>query len=163
MVYFRTAEEALAYGEKIGGLYPIKAAEMFDNVKNGSKKLAGIGILNEIVCVAIGVLESVEIERPGAVVASPTVGSVGILPAAVVYLGDSMNMSDDEIAMAMFAAGSVGTFVAHQTTFGGEVAGCQAECGSAGAMVAAGIVELMGGTATQAFMAVTITIQNTLR
>ena len=149
-------------GEKIGGLYPIKAAEMFDNVKNGSKKLAGIGILNEIVCVAIGVLESVEIERPGAVVASPTVGSVGILPAAVVYLGDSMNMSDDEIAMAMFAAGSVGTFVAHQATFGGEVAGCQAECGSAGAMAAAGIVELMGGTATQAFMAATITIQNIL-
>ena len=149
-------------GEKIGGLYPIKAAEMYENVRSGNKKLAGIGILNEIVCVAIGVLESVEIERPGAVVASPTVGSVGILPAAVVYLGDSMGMSDDEIAMAMFAAGSVGTFVAHQATFGGEVAGCQAECGSAGAMAAAGIVELMGGTASQAFMAATITIQNIL-
>ena len=149
-------------GEKIGGLYPIKAAEMYETVRNGTKKLAGIGILNEIICVAIGVLESVEIERPGAVVASPTVGSVGILPAAVVYLGDSMNMSDDEIAMALFAAGSVGTFIVHQATFGGEVAGCQAECGSAGAMAAAGIVELMGGTASQAFMAATVTIQNIL-
>ena len=111
---------------------------------------------------AIGVLESVEIERPGAVVASPTVGSVGILPAAVVYLGDNLKLSDDEIASAMFAAGSVGVFVAHQATFGGEVAGCQAECGSAGAMAAAGVVEMLGGTAAQAYTASTVTLQNIL-
>lgn len=148
--------------EKVGGLYPIKATEMYRNMQENKIKKVDIGILNEIVCVAIGVLESVEIERPGAVVASPTVGSVGILPAAVVYLGDSLNLSDDEIAMAMFAAGSVGTFVAHQATFGGEVAGCQAECGSAGAMAAAGVVEMMGGTAWQAYTAATITLQNIL-
>lgn len=147
--------------EKVGGLYALKAREMYQNVI-GEKKIVDIGILNEIVCVAIGVLESVEIERPGAVVASPTVGSVGILPAAVVYLGDSLKLSDDEIAKAMFAAGSVGVFVAHQATFGGEVAGCQAECGSAGAMAAAGIVEMMGGTAEQAYMAAAITLQNIL-
>lgn len=148
--------------EKVGGLYPIKATDMYRSMKENKIKKVDIGILNEIVCVAIGVLESVEIERPGAVVASPTVGSVGILPAAVVYLGDSLNLPDDEIAMAMFAAGSVGTFVAHQATFGGEVAGCQAECGSAGAMAAAGVVEMMGGTAQQAYSAATITLQNIL-
>lgn len=148
--------------EKIGGLYPIKAATMYRNIREGNTKVADIGILNEIACVAIGVLESVEIERPGAVVASPTVGSVGILPAAVVYLGDNMKLSDDEIASAMFAAGSVGVFVAHQATFGGEVAGCQAECGSAGAMAAAGVVEMLGGTAAQAYTASTVTLQNIL-
>lgn len=149
-------------GEKVGGLYPVKAAEMYRSMREGSIRTVDIGILSEIVCVAIGVLESVEIERPGAVVASPTVGSVGILPAAVVYLGDSLKLSDDEIATAMFAAGSVGTFVAHQATFGGEVAGCQAECGSAGAMAAAGVVEMMGGSAVQAYTAATITLQNIL-
>lgn len=148
--------------EKVGGLYPLKAREMFENMRKKKKKTVDIGILNEIVAVAIGVLESVEVERPGAVVASPTVGSVGILPASVVYLGDSMGKSDDEIARAMFAAGSVGTFVAHQATFGGEVAGCQAECGSAGAMAAAGVAELLGGTAEQAYMAATVTLQNIL-
>lgn len=149
-------------GEKIGGLYPVKAAEMYRNMQEGKLKLADIGIMNEIACVAIGVLESVEIERPGAVVASPTVGSVGILPAAVIYLGDHLKLSDDEIAAAMFAAGSVGVFVAHQATFGGEVAGCQAECGSAGAMAAAGVVEMLGGTAEQAYTASTVTLQNIL-
>lgn len=148
--------------EKVGGLYPIKAAEMFRAMHEDKAKIVDIGVLNDIVCVAIGVLESVEVERPGAVVASPTVGSVGILPAAVVYLGDYLKLSDEEIATAMFAAGSVGTFVAHQATFGGEVAGCQAECGSAGAMAAAGVVEMMGGSAQQAYTAATITLQNIL-
>lgn len=148
--------------EKVGGLYPLKAAQMYRNMHEGKVKVADIGILNDIVCVAIGVLESVEVERPGAVVASPTVGSVGILPAAVIYLGDYLKLSDEEIATAMFAAGSVGIFVAHQATFGGEVAGCQAECGSAGAMAAAGVVEMLGGTAQQAYMAAAITLQNIL-
>lgn len=148
--------------EKVGGLYPIIGTEMYNNMRSGDVKIVDCGILNEIVCVAIGVLESVERERPGAVVASPTVGSVGIMPAAVVYLGDQLGYNDDEIATAMFAAGCVGTFVAHEATFGGEVAGCQAECGSAGAMAAAGVVEMMGGTVKQAFTASAVTLQNIL-
>ena len=148
--------------EKVGGLYPIQAAHMYRKIQEKKIKMADIGVLNDIVCVAVGVLESVEVERPGAVVASPTVGSVGILPAAVVYLGDHMKLSEEEIAKAMFAAGSVGIFVAHQATFGGEVAGCQAECGSASAMASAGVVELMGGSASQAYMAATVTLQNIL-
>ena len=135
---------------------------MYRKIQEKKIKMADIGVLNDIVCVAVGVLESVEVERPGAVVASPTVGSVGILPAAVVYLGDHMKLSEEEIAKAMFAAGSVGIFVAHQATFGGEVAGCQAECGSASAMASAGVVELMGGSASQAYMAATVTLQNIL-
>lgn len=148
--------------EKVGGLYPIKGAQMYREFQEKKTKVADIGVLNDIVCVAIGVLETVEVERPGAVVASPTVGSVGILPAAVVYLGDYMKLSEEEIAKAMFAAGSVGIFVAHQATFGGEVAGCQAECGSASAMASAGVVEMMGGSAQQAYMAATVTLQNIL-
>ena len=151
-----------ASGEKVGGLYKLNARDMYENVTKKKKKILDLGILSEIVTVAISVCETIEVERPGTVVASPTIGSVGIIPASVVYLGDHMGLNDDEIARAMFAAGSVGVFVAHQATFGGEVAGCQAECGSAGAMAAAGAVELMGGTAKQAYMAATISIQNVL-
>lgn len=148
--------------EKIGDLYPLKATQMHENLQNKSVSTVDIGILNEMVCIALGILEKVEQKRPDVVVASPTVGSVGILPAAVVHLGDCLGKSDEEIATAMFAAGCVGIFVAHQATFGGEVAGCQAECGSAGAMAAAGVTELMGGTAQQAFTAAAVTLQNVL-
>lgn len=149
-------------GEKVGGLYQLNAHDMYESVTKKKKKIVNIGILSEIVSVAIGVSETIEVERPGTVVASPTIGSVGIIPASVVYLGDQLGLDEDEIAKAMFAAGSVGVFVAHQATFGGEVAGCQAECGSAGAMAAAGVVEMMGGTAEQAYMAATISLQNVL-
>ena len=148
--------------EKIGNLYPIKATDMYRSIKDKTVPMAELGILNELNCVAIGILEVVEQERPEVVVACPTVGSVGIIPAAVVHLGDCIGKSDDEIAMAMFAAGCVGTFVAHQGSFSGEVAGCQAECGSAGAMAAAGVVEMMGGTAKQAFTASAVSLQNIL-
>lgn len=148
--------------EKIGELYPIKATVMHNYMQSGRFPVAEIGILNELICVAIGILETVEQKRPKVVVASPTVGSVGILPAAVVHLGDCMGCSNEEIVKAMFAAGCIGVFVAHQATFGGEVAGCQAECGSAGAMAAAGVVELMKGSAQQAFTAAAISLQNVL-
>lgn len=148
--------------EKIGGIYPIKATEMYNAIKNKTIQTADLGILNELNCVALGILEAVEQERPGVIVASPTVGSVGIVPAAVVHLGDRMGKTDDEIATAMFAAGCVGTFIAHQGSFGGEVSGCQAECGSAGSMSSAGVVELMGGSAEQAFTAAAVSLQNIL-
>ena len=148
--------------EKIGELYPVKATDMYESMQNKTVPVAELGILNELVCVAIGILEKVEQKRPDVVVASPTVGSVGILPAAVVHLGDRMGKSDEEIAKAMFAAGCVGIFVAHQATFGGEVAGCQAECGSAGAMAAAGVAEMLGGSAQEAFTASAVTLQNVL-
>ena len=109
-----------ASGEKVGGLYKLNARDMYENVTKKKKKILDLGILSEIVTVAISVCETIEVERPGTVVASPTIGSVGIIPASVVYLGDHMGLNDDEIARAMFAAGSVGVFVAHQATFGGE-------------------------------------------
>lgn len=148
--------------EKIGGLYDVVGTSMFRTAKGKKTPLVDIGILSEVSAVAVGVLETIELERPGAVVASPTVGSVGTIPAAVVYLGDSMGFSDDEIAAAMFAAGSVGVFVAHQACFGGEVLGCQAECGAAAAMASAGIVQMLGGSAHQAYMAAGVTLQNVL-
>lgn len=148
--------------EKVGDLYDIKATEIINSINNKTVKSVNLGVLNELACIALGVLEVVEQKRPEVVVASPTVGSVGILPAAVVRLGDLMAKNDDEIATAMFAAGVVGTFIAHEGSFGGEVCGCQAECGSAGSMAAAGIVEMLDGNAQQAFTAAAVSLQNVL-
>ena len=96
------------------------------------------------------------------VVASPTGGSCGVLPAAVVCLGDDMGLSQKQIAMGMFAAGCVGVFISNQATFGCELAGCQAENGAASAMAAAGVADMLRCDAKTAFDAASLALQNTL-
>jgi L-serine dehydratase len=53
-------------------------------------------------------------------------------------------------------------FIAMDATFAAEVAGCQAETGSGAAMSAAGLIEMMGGNARQAFDAASIALQNVM-
>lgn len=81
---------------------------------------------------AVGVMENSCTHR--IVAAAPTAGSSGVVPAAVVTLGDQMGLPDEEIRKGLLAAGLVGAFIANQATFGGEVGACQAENGSASAM-----------------------------
>jgi len=62
----------------------------------------------------------------------------------------------------LFAAGAVGLVLATRATFAAEIAGCQVEIGAAGAMAAAAVVEVAGGTAQQAADAAAISFQNTM-
>ncbi|HHW03739.1 MAG TPA: hypothetical protein GXX35_13200 [Thermoanaerobacterales bacterium] len=73
-----------------------------------------------------------------------------------------MGLGDDEKAKALLAAGGIGVLIAEQATFAAEVCGCQAECGAASAMAAAGVVQLAGGTAEQGVAAASIALQNLL-
>ena len=58
----------------------------------------------------------------------------------------------DEVVKALLAAGVIGVFIARQATFSAEIGGCQAECGSASGMSAAGLVTLAGGRLDQAIL-----------
>jgi len=82
----------------------------------------------------------------GRIVAAPTAGSCGILPAVVITVSEIYNSSEDEIINSLFTASAVGSIIAHNATLSGAEGGCQAECGSATAMAAAASVELAGGT-----------------
>jgi len=62
----------------------------------------------------------------------------------------------------MLAAGIIGVFISEQATFSAEVCGCQAECGTASAMAAAGLVQLIGGNVKQGIDAASIALQNML-
>lgn len=86
----------------------------------------------------------------GKVVASPTAGSCGILPGTVVSMLEEEKCTEEAAVMALFTAGAVGMVIAQQASIAGAQGGCQAECGSASAMAAAALVELCGGTPTQA-------------
>ena len=96
----------------------------------------------------------------GRIVAAPTAGSCGILPAALITMQEEKGCSDHDCVMALFTASAVGMVIANNASLAGAQGGCQAECGSAAAMAAAAITEMLGGTPSQAFDAAAIAIQN---
>ncbi len=98
----------------------------------------------------------------GKIVAAPTAGSCGILPAAIITAGEKLNKTEDELINALFTASGVGIIIAKNATLSGAEGGCQAECGSAAAMGAAAVVEMMGGTPAMALDAAAIVIKNIL-
>jgi len=98
----------------------------------------------------------------GRIVAAPTAGSCGILPGCLVSLYEDRNFDERDLVMSMFTAGAFGMVIARNSSIAGAQGGCQAECGSAAAMAAAALVELMGGTPAQCGEACAIAIANQL-
>jgi L-serine dehydratase len=98
----------------------------------------------------------------GIVCAAPTGGSAGVLPGVIVTLAEEGGLDAERTALALLAAGAVGTIFARRATFAAEVAGCQVEIGAAGAMAAAAVIEAAGGSAAQAADAAAIALQNTM-
>lgn len=98
----------------------------------------------------------------GKIVAAPTAGSCGIMPAVIISAGEKLNKTEDELVKALFTATGVGIIIAKNATMAGAEGGCQAECGSAAAMASAAVVEMMGGTPEQALNASAIVIKNIL-
>lgn len=95
----------------------------------------------------------------GRIVAAPTAGSCGIVPGAVLTVGEILLKTDDEVVDSLFTAAAVGRIIALNATLAGAEGGCQAECGAASAMAAAAIVELAGGSPRQASHAVAIALK----
>ena len=98
----------------------------------------------------------------GCIVAAPTAGSCGILPAAVITMQMEKNIAKKDCIMSLFTASAIGMVIEKNACLSGAQGGCQAECGSASAMAAAAIVELEGGTPDMIGHAVAIAIKNTL-
>ena len=98
----------------------------------------------------------------GRIVACPTAGSCGILPAVILTAGEALELSDEEMVMGLFASSAVGMIIADNATVSGAEGGCQAECGSASAMGSAAVVEMMGGTPEMSLNAAAIVIKNIL-
>lgn len=98
----------------------------------------------------------------GVVCAAPTGGSAGVIPGTIVTLAEERDLSREQIAKALLAAGAVGMILSIRGTFAAEMAGCQVEIGASGAMAAAGVVDAVGGTAQQACDAAAIGFQNTM-
>ena len=98
----------------------------------------------------------------GRIVACPTAGSCGIVPAAVLSVQEEYDLPREAIVKGLICAGLVGQIIGEHACLAGAQGGCQAECGSASAMAAAAVVELLGGSPTQSFDAAAIAIKNSL-
>lgn len=98
----------------------------------------------------------------GKIVAAPTAGSCGILPSVIITAGEKLKKTDGQMTEALFTASGIGILIAKNASLSGAEGGCQAECGSAAAMGAAAVVEMMGGTPEMALDAAAIAIKNIL-
>lgn len=98
----------------------------------------------------------------GRIVACPTAGSCGILPSVIITAGEQLGKTDEELIEALFCSAIVGQVIAQNASISGAEGGCQAECGTAAAMGAAAVVEMMGGTPEMSLNAAAIVIKNIL-
>lgn len=82
----------------------------------------------------------------GRIVAAPTAGACGVLPAALFAAQEEKGYTDEQLVRALFTAAGFGKVIALRSGISGAEGGCQAECGSASAMAAAALCDLGGGT-----------------
>ena len=98
----------------------------------------------------------------GRIVAAPTAGSCGIIPGCLISMCEDRGVPEKDAIMSLFTAGAFGMVIASRASIAGAEGGCQAECGSASAMAAAALVELMGGTPGQCADACALAIASQL-
>lgn len=98
----------------------------------------------------------------GVIVAAPTAGSAGIVPGALLACAEATGAEDAAVRRALWNSAAVGAIVSTNATVAGAEGGCQAEVGTAAAMAASALVELLGGTPAQCLDAASLAISNTL-
>jgi L-serine dehydratase len=98
----------------------------------------------------------------GVIVAAPTAGGAGVLPAVLTGLARDRKIPDEQVIDALATAGLIGAVVADRASLSGAEGGCQAETGAAAGMAAGAATEMLGGTPTQVGHAVSLTMQGTL-
>lgn len=96
----------------------------------------------------------------GKIVAAPTAGASGILPAVLIICGDKRGFDDEKICKGLFTAGAIGCIIAKNASIAGASGGCQAETGSAAAMAAAALAELCGADVKTVLDAAAIALKN---
>jgi L-serine dehydratase len=98
----------------------------------------------------------------GVIVAAPTAGGAGVLPAVLTGLAEARKIGDDAVVSALAVAGLIGAVIAERASLSGAEGGCQAETGAAAAMAAGAATEMLGGSPSQVGHATALAMQGTL-
>lgn len=98
----------------------------------------------------------------GVIVAAPTAGGAGTLPAVLTGLAVAKGIPDERLIDALAVAGLIGAVIAERASLSGAEGGCQAETGAGAAMAAGASTEMLGGSPSQVGHAVALTMQGML-
>ena len=98
----------------------------------------------------------------GRIVAAPTAGACGVLPAVLIPLQRKDRLSDERLVECLYVAAGFGQVIASRASISGAEGGCQAEVGSASGMAAAALVHARGGSGAQSAAACAMALQNVL-
>ena len=96
------------------------------------------------------------------IVAAPTAGSCGVVPAVFITLEEEKHFTEDKMVEALYVAAGIGGVIANRAFLAGAAGGCQAEIGSASAMAAGGVAYLMGGDSVAIANAAALALKNLL-
>lgn len=96
------------------------------------------------------------------IVAAPTAGSRGVIPAVLLSYEENKNAEEDELVKALFVASGIGKVVAENASIAGAFGGCQAEIGTASSMAAGALAYLQGADNEQIMQAATFALKNML-
>ena len=100
--------------------------------------------------------------RMGKIVACPTAGSCGIVPAVIKSMTEAISADIETEINALLTAGIIGEIISNKLALAGAVMGCQSECGVAAAMAAGAMVEIYNGTSNQILNAAALTLKNVM-
>lgn len=114
--------------------------------------------MDEVIVQAISMTESNACMRR--IVAAPTAGSCGVVPAVLLPLCEREHYTQHELLEALYVASGIGAVIAYRASISGAAGGCQAEIGTASAMAAGALVSLRGGTNEQIGHAVAMALKN---
>ena len=96
------------------------------------------------------------------IVAAPTAGSCGVVPAVFLTIQEEKGYSEEQIVEALYVAAGIGGVIANRAFLAGAAGGCQAEIGSASAMAAGGVAHLLGGNGREIANAAALALKNLL-
>ena len=116
------------------------------------------GYVSEVIAEALSMAESNACM--GRIVAAPTAGACGVLPAVLLPLCKYEELSQHQLLEALYVASGIGAVIAYRACIAGASGGCQAEIGTASAMAAGALVALRGGTGEQIGHAVAMALKN---
>jgi L-serine dehydratase len=138
-----------------------RAARLARALESSSKADDPLRALEWVELYALAVNE--ENAAGGRVVTAPTNGAAGIVPAVLhYYMRFVPGASDDGVVRFLLAAAAIGALCKRNASISGAEVGCQGEVGSASAMAAAGLAEVMGGTPAQVENAAEIAMEHNL-
>lgn len=144
--------------KSMSGMTGGQAAKLHAAVESG--KTSGGHYLGRAAARALAIAECNA--AMGKIVAAPTAGACGILPAALLTLQEEYDLSDEALVDGLLVAAAVGQVIAVRASISGAQGGCQAECGSAAAMAAAALTYLRGGSARQSADACAFALMNVM-